>query len=125
MSAYVEKYEFDINANGYSAGTVKLPWSVDETKVIVCDVKCDDFADRSFYKHGDLAIHNCNEVIKIVARDEHSITVSAESYVHAVELEGDFVFSNNYFSLLPDESKTVTWESLSEDNDFTVTAYTI
>lgn len=127
MAEAAEKYEFDITADAYSAGTVKLPWSLDENNVIVCDVVCDEFADRSFYKHGDLSIHNCNDALRVVARDEHSITVCSDSYIHTVELEGDCVFSADYFSLLPGESKTVTWECLNDnsDSDFTVTAYTI
>lgn len=127
MVEAAEKYEFDITADAYSASAVKLPWSVDENCVIVCDIDCDGFSDRSFYKHGDLSIHNCNDALRIVARDDKSITVSSESYIHAVEFEGNCLFSDNYFSLLPGEEKTVTWECLDEkgDDTFSVTAYTI
>jgi len=38
-----------------------------------------------------------------------TVTVRADSYIHAVELEGDAVFSDNCFSLMPGEVRTVSY----------------
>ena len=37
--------------------------------------------------------------------------VEAEEYVHAVALEGNAVFHDNYFSLLPGQRRTVSFAS--------------
>ena len=42
-----------------------------------------------------------------------------------VELEGECIFSDNYFSLMAGEEKTVTWKQLGENDDFGIYAYTL
>jgi len=122
-----DTFNFTATIDGYSAKTVKLPWSWDEDNIIVCDITSAKGCDRSFYKDGNLYITDCTDKLKITKQDENSITVRADGYIHAVELEGEYIFSDNYFTLLPNEEKTVTFEHLtySDDKEFTVTAYTL
>lgn len=35
------------------------------------------------------------------------MTLHAEKYIHAVMLDGDFIFDDNCFSMLPVETRTV------------------
>jgi len=59
-----------------------------------------------------------------VDEKNHTVTVTAEQYVHAVELEADAVFSDNCFSLLPGESRSITYTPVGEGN-IICTAYTL
>ncbi len=105
----------------------RLPLSaVPEGATLICDAKSDNFSDRAFYKDGLLPIVPCNAPT-IVSRDDNSITLTATKYIHAVELEGEYVFSDNYFSLLPDEQKTITFRKATnaKAGDFTIVGYTI
>lgn len=123
----VGESSFSMSVGDYAAATTRLDFEVDEDHVVVCDITCDEGEDRSFYNHGRLAIKPCADSLRVVARDDKSITVAADSYVHIVELEGDCVFSDNYFSLMPGESKTVTWEAVvgARDNVVELNAYTL
>lgn len=101
-------------------------YEVPEKAMLICDAICCKKHDRAFYKNGNLPIIPTDEV-KVIAQNENCITVKADSYVHAVELEGEFVFDDNYFSLLPNEQRTVTFRKTEDaKNDFiSVTGYTI
>ena len=63
----------------------------------------------------------------IVEQDESSVTLSAAVYIHAVELEGEFIFDDNYFSLLPGEKRTVRFRPLknAKSSELTVAGYTV
>ncbi len=79
-----------------------------EDAILLCDITSGNLKDRAFYKNGNLPIKPCNSVV-IEERTENSVTVSSSEYVHAVELEGEYVFSDNFFSLYPGEAKTVSF----------------
>ena len=71
---------------------------------------------------------NTRGTLTVYDRDERTITVLAgDNYVHAVELEGDFLFEDNYFPLMPCELKTVRIRPLAEcrSDEITVNAYTL
>lgn len=95
-----------------------------DEQVIVCDVYNSEVKDRAFFKNGALLI-NKTDAVKVIEQTEESIVVTADSYIHAVELEGEYLFGDNYFSLLPGEVKEVSLRKLSENSELTVTCYTI
>lgn len=105
-----------------------LPISdVPDGAVLICDVLSDKkLVDRAFYKSGTLPIVQ-TDAVKLVSRTENAITVTSDRYVHAVELEGEFVFDDNYFSLLPGEERTVKFRPavLAESNEINILGYTI
>ncbi len=113
--------EYDIPA----AGT-NVVWhdavSLKDGEFLVAEIECAANCDRTFYRDGALDIVPAN-VEMTVNKAEHTVTVKAETYIHAVELEGDAVFTDNCFSLLPGEERTVSYEPISA-TDITVTAYT-
>ena len=77
-----------------------LPLSVlPEGALLLCDMTSSEMHDRAFYRNGTLPIKKC-DAWNIVEQTEHSITLSATDYVHIMELEGEFIFEDNYFSLL-------------------------
>ena len=61
--------------------------------------------------------------------DEENCTITfvSDKYVHAVEVEGNLVLDDNYFSLLPGEERTVSYKKKYENLalDLSVTAYTM
>ncbi len=94
--------------------------------VLICDAHFADGHDRAFYKDGNLPIVPCNAPT-VVSRDENSITLTATEYVHAVELDGEYVFSDNYFSLVPGQERTICFRRAknAQSTELTVTGYTI
>jgi len=122
-----DKCEFEISCNGHSACGYKLPWDACSDNLVVCKFEANGIEDTAFYKDGALNITDCSSDITVVNRTENSITVNAKKYIHAVELEGDYVFSDNYFSLLPEEERTVTLEKLAtfENDNIDIAAYTL
>ena len=121
----VEEKELNLSADRYSASSASLDWSFDEDCVVVCDAGFEEYTDRAFYSYDRLFIKDCSENIEVVDFDFDSVTIRANSYVHAVELEGECIFSDNYFSLMAGEEKTVTWKQLGENDDFGIYAYTL
>ncbi len=100
---------------------------VPENAILICDVTSDEtLIDRAFYKSGTLPIVP-TDAVKVVSRTENAITVMADKYVHAVELDGEFVFDDNCFSLLPDEKRTITFRPSSEaqSNEINISGYTV
>jgi len=94
--------------------------------MLICDISSEIGHDRAFYMEGTLPMVKC-AAPNIVEQDESSITLSAAVYTHAVELEGEFIFDDNYFSLLPGEKRTVCFRPLenAKSSELTVAGYTV
>ena len=105
----VDSFESTLSVDAYSSTKIDLPFAVSDDTVIVADISTGETSDRCFYRHGALPLKKTDSV-KIKAMSEDSITLTASEYTHAVSLEGDCVFSDNYFSLLPGEEKTVHFD---------------
>jgi beta-mannosidase len=114
-------------AEAYSVSHYDLPWAESEETLIVCDLTYDGGNDRCFHKKGTLPLTPCDERLTVVARTDASVTLRADSYVHAVELEGQFIFDDNYFSLMEGETRTVAFRPWNnpDGTDFTVKGYTL
>ena len=100
---------------------------VPEDAMIICDVTDEGkLIDRAFFKSGALPVE-VTDTVRVVSKKESSIAVTADRYVHAIELEGEFIFDDNYFSLLPGEERTVTFRPCTgaKSDDISVTGYTI
>jgi len=99
----------------------------DEKEVLICDVDSEFGKDRAFYCHGKLEM--CPVEIEVqIDRDKRQITVSAkEKYVHAVVISGNSIFDDNCFSLLPYESRVISYRMLEAEADegLSVEAYTL
>lgn len=122
----VATYETELTVDAYSPLKTELPWQSDATKFVVCDICHDGGTDRCFYKKGDLKIDSSDKVI-VASRDENSITITASGYVHAVELDGEYIFSDNYFTMLNGETRTISFEKCENavSDRVEVSAYTI
>ena len=90
--------------------------------MVVCDIDCETGDDRCFYKQGDLKVRASNEIAEFKI-DSNTVTLKANGYIHTVELEGDGTFSDNYFSMLPGETKTVAFESGADCTEVKLSAH--
>jgi hypothetical protein len=79
--------------------------------------------NRTFYKNGSLKIKPAAARLT-VNKKERTVTVSSDEYIHAIELSSDAIFSDNCFSLLPGEERTVSYTE-NTDGDIKLTAYTL
>ena len=88
----------------------RLPDIYKDHLAVVCDFKSENVFDRAFYKDGALNISECAG-LETVRKENGKITVKSSRYIHAVELEGETVFEDNYFSLLPGEERTISYDA--------------
>lgn len=121
----VKTEKISIKIPPYSAAEKELSFGCSAQYAVICDSKWSEGTDRSFYKDGKLNIKKAENAITILERTDNSITVVAGRYVHAVELEGNYIFSDNYFSMLKGETKTIGFSEFDNENggDFTVETY--
>ena len=105
------KASFEISANcRQTAITAHLP-AADENTLLMAEIEGDGFNDRTwFFETRPQDQHFPENFPSVIARLEDSITLKAESYVHAVILDGETVFDDNYFSMLPGETKIVHFD---------------
>lgn len=100
----------------------KLPEAAKDAFAVICDYSSSQTSDRCFYKDGALNIAP-TDAFEIVAQTETSVTVKASKYIHTVGIEAEAVLSDNYFSLLPDEERTITFDKPCENID--IECYTL
>lgn len=122
----INTYETEFICGAYSPVKIELPWDADNSKFVICDISYEGGEDRCFYKNGDLKLKPCDELLDITRKGD-SITLEAKGYIHAVELDGEYIFSDNYFSMIKGESKTVTLSKceLLRDKNITVNQYNL
>jgi len=104
----------EIFSAGYDvpAACTSIVWhdrlTLSEGEFLVAEIDSNMGSDRTFYREGALDIVPTD--IEMSADTANcTVTVRADSYIHAVELEGDAVFSDNCFSLMPGEVRTVSY----------------
>lgn len=102
----------------------------DEEHVLVLDVYPEgEDMQRSVYfpnRVKDLHLQKDRKAeVRILKRDDHSLTVRAENYVHAVNLDGDYVFDDNFFTMLPGEERTIRFEKTAMAADDEIRLYSL
>ena len=115
----------EIQVDGQSVARIAFDCNLAENEIIICDLQNEDIQDRCFYKEGDLALTK-TDCLRVIKKTENSVTVEAEGYVHAVALEGNVVFDDSYFSLLPGQRRTVSFTPVQgEEPGITCIGYTL
>ncbi|MDF2685350.1 MAG: beta-mannosidase, partial [Clostridia bacterium] len=81
--------------------------------LLLCDIINDKkVCDRTFiFEKRPQDVNFPKAEITLITRTDNEITIKADKYVHAVSLEGEFIFDDNYFVLLPNEEKTIKYKS--------------
>ncbi len=76
--------------------------------LLMAEISGNGFFDRTWFFEGrpqDCAFPETQPVV--TATNEGALTIRAEKYIHALALDGDCVFEDNFFSMLPGEERTV------------------
>ncbi len=119
-------YTTEIELSGYGVASVELPYP-ENARMAICDIMFDCVKDRCFYKDGDLPL-TTTDGVEIVKQTGNEITLRANKYVHAVQIEGNYIFSDNYFSLLDGEEITISYRknfTASSQEALAVKAFTL
>ncbi|MBO7520193.1 MAG: hypothetical protein J6T73_05385, partial [Clostridia bacterium] len=122
----IDTFETKIHSKPYCADYIELPWTPDDLQFVIGDIEYEGIKDRCFYKRKNLELKNCNTLLK-VEKSGKSVRMSVDGYVHVVELDGDYIFSDNYFTMLPGEIRTITLEECENamNKEITVCGYTL
>ena len=117
--------EQQVQVEAQSIARICVDCALSQNEILVCDLQNGDIQDRCFYKEGDLELIK-TEALQVTEKTETSVTVEATGYVHAVALEGDCVFDDSYFSLLPGERRTVSFTLMEgKEPEITCAGYTL
>lgn len=126
--------ELQFDVSGVSSETIyNLDWDVqDEDYVILLDVKAEgqDNTYRTTYfpkRIADLHLATANGegTVKVVEQGDDYITVKACKYTHMVDLDGDYVFEDNYFTMLPGETRTIKFRKTLLADNCEIKVYTL
>jgi beta-mannosidase len=124
----VKEYKsLSFSAKKYSSSVVFEDKAVlADGEALICDIECGDIKDRAFYSHGALNIIPTKVEVDIDT-ERCTLCITAKGkYVHAVTVSGNAVFEDNCFSLLPGESRTLSFRWTDDsDRSLTVDAYTL
>ncbi len=99
-----EKTDGSVAISGYGITEESLPWKEEEGASVVCDIRGKGWTDRCFCRPGVPRLVPCGEAID-VKRGKDRIEFYAKRYVHAVEVTAGDDLEDNYFSMLPGETK--------------------
>ena len=117
--------ERTVQVDAQSVARITLERALQENEIFICDLQNDDIQDRCFYKEGKLELVK-TDCLRITEKTNTTVTVEATGYVHAVALEGNGVFGDSYFSLLPGQRRTVSFTATpGEEAEITCIGYTI
>ena len=98
-----------------------------DKEVLIFDVNGEFGKDRAFYYNGNLEI--CpTDVEYITDKEKKTVKITAkDKYIHAVTISGNIVLDDNCFSLLPHETREISYRIIAANGDdsITVTAYTL
>ena len=121
----IELIKLSVGVDAYSTVTYDISDKLFDNILAVVDTVSSGDVYRSHYKMGKLEIER-NDDFEIVSLTEDSVTVRANRYLQVVELEGDYNYSDNYFTMLKGETKTVTFKAFSDKAyGITVKSYAI
>ncbi len=81
----------------------------------MAEIRGKGFSDRAWLF--DRRPQDCEfpgELPTVVASDGNAVTLYANCYAHAVELDGDCIFEDNFFSMLPGETRTIRHDGAND-----------
>jgi len=111
--------------DAYSTAAIDISDELGDGILAIVDIESEENIYRSFYKSGKLEIERC-DAFEVISMADSEITIRAKSYLQAVELEGDYLFSDNYLTMLEGETRTVRFKKFSHDaNKISIKSYTL
>lgn len=86
-----------------------------DNEVLIVDISDKRDFDRSFYKNGVLNLHKDNDsVCYKIDKNNDTVTLKAKKYVHAVNIDGDYVFTDNGFSMVENEERVIGFSQIKD-----------
>lgn len=110
----IEEYEACLDEN-VSQRIASLP--VFDNEFLVVTLSYDGGSDVAFYQQGGLKLRKV-DVRYTVGNGE--IIVMADQYIHALGIDGDMIAEDNYFIMLPGETRRIAY---SGDGEISIAAY--
>lgn len=100
--------EFSAAANAVSCVLeAELP-AADENSLLMAEIWGEGFRDRAwFFEKRPQDCRFPGDMPEVVGVTGDSITLRAVKYVHSLALDGEFGFEDNFFPLLPGETRTI------------------
>ena len=115
-------------AGGGKAVLLEYRRKLDDDEMLIAEIGSSVGNDRTFYINRNPVISKCG-VKSDVDKERRLITVSApcDKYIHAVQIEGDILPDDNYFSLMPGEVRTVGYRLIdgASDDNIGIAGYTL
>lgn len=123
----ITEYNFTCDVDSYSVKDILLPWSAEDDKLVICDIETDCETDRSFYTKGNLPLIKSQNAFEVLKTDENGVCIRANKYIHTLEIEGQYVCDDNYFSMMAGEEKCIKFVRKATDlsMETEITAYTL
>lgn len=117
-SEKIEKsFEFDCTAKTWSANAV-FECEYEECTAVVCDILGEGVSDRAFLLNKKPASLNLKKADITIKKNENDIELTSACLALFVTLDGEYVFSDNAFLMLPGEHKSITLrKSAAAQND--------
>ncbi|MBQ6471507.1 MAG: hypothetical protein IJJ33_05960 [Victivallales bacterium] len=107
--------DYHVEANSSQVVLEVAPPPVGAEAILVAEIAGEDYHDRAWlFESRPQDCRFPGVAPKVVAADEASITLQATQYVHAVELDGDCFFEDNFFSMLPGETRVIHYRREGE-----------
>lgn len=100
---------------------IKINKNIPKTSVYIAEITSGGTGTRSFYTSEKVPLKKEDKINVIF--EKGSAKISAPTYVHSVEIANAENISDNYFSLLPGETKTIFYNDKGISP--TITAYTL
>ena len=77
--------------------------------LLLCDLSESLGGDRALWIPGSIgSLKRPVPQVRVMSRTAGSVTLQADSFVLAACMDGEYVFSDNFFPMLPGESRTVS-----------------
>lgn len=119
MPVVLKEFETQIPANSSQKITElnidELRKKMENSAILVCEVKGEFGTDRSYWtpaKPQDIMYPKARLIVNQKSYfNSGEITVSTDKWARVVTLEGDVDFDDNYFELLPGETKVIKWKA--------------
>lgn len=116
---WIKRLSVKVPANS-SYKAIELPLSemksmLSNNAVLVCDIKYDGGKDRSMWTAArPMDVRYEPAILKVTQNrtwDEGVVTISADKWARVVTLAGDVDFEDNYFELIPGETRSIKWKA--------------
>ncbi len=100
----------------YEMSTEGIQKEYGKNAIIVCDIVYENGSDRSWWSDGlprEMPLKKANLIVtRKGTKYEGEVTIHTDNWARVVTLDADVDFSDNYFEMLPGETKFIKWKSL-------------